>query len=213
MTQRTDEWHQSRVGRITASRFKDVLAVSKRDGSPLQARREYLAQLVAERLTGQPCEKIVKTAAMQHGIDMESFAQTYYMDSRPGDWTFPDFVTHPELPYVGCSPDLLGTDRGVEIKCPFNESVHLDTLLHGMPDSHVEQVQGGMWVNDLFGWDFVSYHPSFPPPMTLYVQTIPRDESFIRHLDRQVRIFHFEVQEALHTIAAKFGVKLEGEWA
>jgi len=35
MNQGTSDWHLQRVGRITASRVKDVLAVSKRDGKPL----------------------------------------------------------------------------------------------------------------------------------------------------------------------------------
>ena len=51
--QRNESWHADRCGRITASRMKDVLAVSKRDGKPLQARQDYLMQIVCEILTSE----------------------------------------------------------------------------------------------------------------------------------------------------------------
>ena len=41
--QRNEAWHSDRCGIITASRIKDVLAVSKRDGKPLRETADGMA--------------------------------------------------------------------------------------------------------------------------------------------------------------------------
>lgn len=215
MAQRDEAWFEARCGKITASRMKDVLAVSKRDGSPLKARQDYLTQLVVERLTGQPCEKTVSTIAMQHGLDMEPYAKQAYARIEVGEYCEPDFLVHPELPYLGASPDLFDPTRkvGVEIKCPWNETVHLDTLLCGMPEEHMAQVQTCMMVTGAHRWDFVSYHPSFPAEMRLYVQPIARDDAWIARAEAVVQIFNAEVNAAVAALREKYNVKAEGEWS
>ena len=49
--QRSDEWFEARIGKVTASRVADVLAKTKTGYSA--TRDNYMAQLVCERLTGQ----------------------------------------------------------------------------------------------------------------------------------------------------------------
>ena len=59
--------------------MKDVLAVSKRDGKPLQARQDYLMQIVCEILTGQR-QPSYQNAAMAWGVEQEPMALQAYID-------------------------------------------------------------------------------------------------------------------------------------
>mgnify|MGYP003349653892 FL=1 len=59
------EWLASRAGMVTASRISDVMATVKTGEAA--ARKDYRAQIVAEILTGKPCEDGFTNAAMQWG--------------------------------------------------------------------------------------------------------------------------------------------------
>lgn len=194
--QRSVEWLYERVGKVTASRFKDVMAKLK-TGAPAKAREDYVWEIVVERLTGKPSEHYA-SAAMQHGIDNESLARATY-EARTGALvTQAGFVHHPEIEGVGGSPDgLVDADGGMEAKCPFNSAIHLRTILDGMPDEHVAQVQGLMWVNRRQWWDFVSFDPRLPKPFDIYVQRIPRDDAYIARLEAEIRGFLKDVDAIL----------------
>ena len=62
--QGTAAWHALRLGRVTASRVADVIAKTKTGVSA--SRANYLAELVAERLTGEPGEFFTARAAVCH---------------------------------------------------------------------------------------------------------------------------------------------------
>ncbi len=68
MEQRTQEWFDARLGKVTASRVADVIAKTKTGVST--SRQNYLTQLVTERLTGKKADTYVNQA-MQDGIDRE----------------------------------------------------------------------------------------------------------------------------------------------
>ena len=50
--QGTEEWKELRLGKVTASRFKDVLA-NGQGGKPSKTRQAYMYQLAAEIITGE----------------------------------------------------------------------------------------------------------------------------------------------------------------
>jgi len=200
--QRNEQWHGDRCGRITASRIKDVLAVSKRDGKPLQARQDYLIQIVCEILTGQR-QPSYQNAAMAWGVEQEPMALQAYIDLTGRNVTAAGFCVHPELEYIGASPDGLMLDRGVEIKCPFNTANHVATILGGMPAEHMAQLQCGMWVCDLPAWDFVSYDPRLPGHMALHVETIPRDDEFIATMASECAKFWDEATDLVARLTDK----------
>jgi hypothetical protein len=64
-----------RCGKVTASRVADVVAKTKTGYSA--SRANYMAQLIAERLTGTPAETYTN-AAMQHGTETEPEARAAY---------------------------------------------------------------------------------------------------------------------------------------
>ena len=189
MIQGSPEWFAARCGRATASRFADVLAKIK--SGEAAGRRNYKAQLVAERLTGVPAESYTN-AAMTWGTDNEPFARAAY-EAQTGNLVEQiAFIPHAEL-MAGASPDgLIDADGGIEIKCP-NTATHIDALLKGMPADHIPQIQGCMWLSGRQWWDFVSFDPRMPERLQLYVQRVPRDEAYITQLAAEVIVFLKEV--------------------
>ncbi|MFQ6309878.1 lambda exonuclease family protein [Lysobacter capsici] len=196
MEQRSEAWFDARTGRITASRMSDVMAFTVGEGVwksgprkgqakvsvPLKARTDYIHQLAAERITGKP-RKQVKAWALQWGQDVEPAAQAAYEAETGVIVERCGFVIHPAYDFIGASPDFqVGEAGGGEIKCPESSEVHLTTLADGLPSEHVEQIQGGLWVTGRQWWDFVSFHPDFPPHLRLYIQRVERDEPYIAKL-------------------------------
>lgn len=77
MEQRSDEWVQLRVGKLTASQAGKMLATTK-SGWSVQ-RHDLRMQLACERLTGISCETpFVANEAVQRGIDQEDAAIRAY---------------------------------------------------------------------------------------------------------------------------------------
>ena len=198
--QRTDEWLAARVGRITASRFKAVLARLK-NGQPAQARQDYLMDLVCERLTGQPTHHFVNQA-MQWGIDQEEFAREAYEGWGGKLVEQVGFIVPCDIKAsVGGSPDgLVGTDGCIEIKAP-NTRTHIQTILDGMPDEHFAQVQGVMWVAGREWCDFISWDPRVPGEHQLYIERIERDDAFIEMLKREIEVFDQEVEATIQKLS------------
>lgn len=201
-SQRSQGWRQDRAGRITASRFADVMAIGKR-GDYLKARGDYMLQLAFERLSGVPRQE-VQGAALYWGREVEPFALEAYQLKTGQFVESSEFIEHPDFPFIGCSPDgLIGADGGYESKCPYSEAVHLETFLHGMPAEHVAQVQGCMWVTGRQWWDFVSFDPRQAPGFRLYVQRIPRDDAYIDRLAFELGKFEAELQQQVEDLAAR----------
>lgn len=200
MEQRTEEWFAARLGKATASKFKDIMAKTK--SGPAATRKNYLAQLVCERLTGSKDEGYIN-AAMQRGIDIEPQARMAY-ESMTGEIVEEvGFIDVPTM-MAGCSPDgLVGDDGMIEIKCP-NAATHIETLLNGMPSEHIPQVQGQMWVAGRKWCDFVSYDDRLPENMRLYVERIHRSDSYISDLVAEIKSFLGEVDSTVAKLKEKF---------
>lgn len=191
LVQGTEEWRLARAGKITASRFCDVMAKIK--AGEAATRRAYRWELLTERLTGQPVEGYTNKA-MEWGTAHEAEAREAY-EAETGELAqLVGFVIHPSLPMVGCSPDfLIGTKGGGEVKCPYSSVVHVQTLKGGMPPEHKPQVQGGMWITEREYWDFISYDPRMPEGLRLYVERIKRDDAYIAELAAEVQRLDAEV--------------------
>lgn len=151
--QGSHEWHRMRLGVITASKAKAVVAKA---GS--QTRRNYMAELAAEIITGQPAEQI-SAKALEWGnqnegpaVETYSFITGLHVDKMP-------FVYGPNM-RTGCSPDGITERGGLEIKCPFTSANHILTIADGrIKDEYTWQIQFSLWVSGLPLWTFGSYDP------------------------------------------------------
>lgn len=201
-SQASIEWLMDRCGKVTASRFKDVIDTLK-NGKPGAARERYLWEVVIERLTGKPSEHFTSTA-MQWGTENEAFARIDY-EAKTGAFVLETgFIENPEIEMCGGSPDgLIGDDGGIEIKCPFNSAVHLGTILNGMPEDHMAQVQGLMWITGREWWDFVSFDPRMPAELQMYVQRIERDEDFIIWMCAKIIGFQADAAALIESLHAR----------
>ena len=206
--QRTEEWLQARAGKVTASRFKDVISRTAK-GLPTADRTRYLWQIVTERLTGQPVQ-MPDAAPLRWGRENEDAARTAYLFTSSAKLTETGFVAHPTLA-CGASPDGLLSDESdpdgmfglIEIKCPWNTQVHLETWLNGMPEDHQAQIQGQMWLTGREWCDFVSFDPRMPADLQLYVQRVKGDPEFQARLEREIIAFSAEADEIVSRLRAK----------
>jgi putative phage-type endonuclease len=199
--QRTAEWFQARVGKATASRFKDVMAKLK-NGSPAAARINYLVDIATERLTKSATPHYTNSA-MQWGVTHEAGARILYEQRRQLQVEETGFIHHAELD-AGASPDgLVDWDGLIEIKCPYNSSVHVMTWMDGMPEDHIAQVQGQLWITGRQWCDYVSFDPRMPDRLQLYVERIERNDSFIAGLETEIRKFLIDVDSMVAKLMEK----------
>ena len=202
----TDEFWQARIGKVTASRIADVTARIKNGWGA--SRANYMAELIAERLTGTQTEGYTN-AAMQWGIDHEAEARTayeFYTDATVG---LGGFLIHPTIPASGASPDGFVESAGlVEIKCP-NTATHIDTLLAlSIPEKYVKQMQWQMACSGTLWCDFVSYDPRMPENMRLFVRRIERNAGLIASLEKDVIEFLTEMDERIAALQRHYGMKV-----
>lgn len=203
--QRSPEWFAERCGKVTASRVADIVARTK--SGPSASRANYLAQLVAERLTGVVAESY-SNAAMEHGTEWEPEARAAYEFRRDAAVTEIGFVGHPAIQMAGASPDgLISADGLIEIKCP-NTATHIETLRSGaVAGKYQIQMQWQMACTGRAWCDFVSFDPRMPESMRLFVKRVPRDAAHIAELEREVVDFLGELDETLATLATLYDAR------
>lgn len=198
--QGSPEWFAIRLGKVTASRVADVVARTK--SGPSASRANYMAELIAERLTGEVAPSFTN-AAMQWGTEKEPEARAAYgfrTDSEVGQI---GFVIHPQIADSGASPDgLIGEDGLAEFKCP-NTATHIETLLtKAAPAKYLTQMQWQMACTGRKWCDFVSYDPRMPETMRLFIQRVERDEKLILSLENDVREFLDDMAKKLAQLIA-----------
>lgn len=203
IVQGSAEWLAIRVGKVTASRVADVVAKTKTGYGA--SRANYMAELIAERLTGAPAERYTN-AAMAWGTEKEPEARALYEFLTDAEVTQVGFVPHPTIKDSGASPDGLVSDDGlVEIKAPLTWT-HIDTLLGGtIPQKYVTQMMWQMACTGRQWCDFCSYDPRLPDSMRLFVQRLPRDEAMITGLETEVTAFLSELEERVAKLQEIYG--------
>src|SRR5512139_3623884 len=160
--QRTPEWHDAIVGKITGSRIGAVLG-----HSPWQSRASLLKEMIEETM-GTRIDK--DSPAMRWGREHEAEGMADFVlssvaedeDLRVGGW-------HELGNDIGFSPDAWIPGRLlIEIKCPFNQVIPDDPPAH-----YVDQCQLGMRV---LGLDEAALHYWTPDTSTTFF--MPRDEAW-----------------------------------
>lgn len=208
--QGSPEWFAIRCGKVTASRVADVVARTKTGWGA--SRANYMIELVAERLTGEPTKGHV-SRAMQWGSDTEVEARRAYEFYRDADVVATGFVPHPHVEHSGASPDgLVGDDGLVEIKCP-NVATHIDTLLSAtVPDEYVTQMYWQMACTGRQWCDFVSFDPRMPEAMRLFVRRVQRDGLAIAQLEKLVTAFLDELDAKVAALRTAYELPLEARY-
>lgn len=184
--QGSEAWHQARLGIPTASQFDRIVTAS---GAASKQATGYLAELLAEHITGQP-EDSYQSAEMQRGVELEPAARACYELESGNDVVQVGGVYLDETKKIMASPDglIAGMTRGLEIKCP-KLATHIRYVLEdALPTQYTLQVQGGMWVTGYDEWDFVSYCSEYDA-QPIFIKTIKRNTALIAQMDKHIRAF------------------------
>lgn len=140
LEQRTPQWLDARIGRVTGSRIGAVLG-----HSPWQSRKQLLADMVREAL-GERVER--DSPAMRWGREHEQDALDDFVlkcASLDDDIAYGGWYVREGDAYVGYSPDgYVPGSYLIEVKAPYSQR-----LPEEVPEHYRDQVQLGMYVMDL----------------------------------------------------------------
>jgi hypothetical protein len=173
--QGSKEWIGERIGNLGCSRLGDVLAQGK-GGTPSATRKNYIAELLCERLTGNYIEHW-QSEEMKRGIEKEGDARAEY-EMRTGIEVVQDFgMFHPSIAHWRGSPDgLILKDGMIEVKNPLT-ATHIDTLLNGtIAIGYIYQMAGYVEIYDREWIDFVSFDDRLPDSLCYYSKRFYRED-------------------------------------
>lgn len=201
MEQRSEEWFARRLGKVTASRVADVMAKTRSGYGA--SRKNYMMELLCQRLTGQQQEGFC-SAAMQRGTELEPVARSAYEIDTGNMVEECGLVAHPDIPMFGASPDgLVGDDGLLEIKCP-NTAQHVEFLRTGVADARYQWQMLAQMACTGRGWcDFVSYDDRLPEPLAYRCVRFERDEARIAEMTDEIRQFLAELDALEHEMRAR----------
>lgn len=161
LTQGSEEWHQARLGLITASEMHLVLTPTLKPANN-EKTRLHLYELLAQRVTGYVEPQYISDA-MLRGHEDEILARALY-NEKYAPVTEVGFVTNDEWGFkIGYSPDgLVGDDGLIECKSKVAKH-HTKTIIEGVvPEEHMLQIQTGLLVTGRKWCDFLSYCGGMP---------------------------------------------------
>jgi len=192
---------QERIGNITASRIKDMLAEGKG-----VSRAKYAAELAASRMTGKPHRNNFASAAMDHGNEFEIVAATKYelINGVMLEGTGKEYIPHPQIKRAGCCPDRLVNDDGlVEIKCPDSHTFIGYKMTGEIPKGYRLQMTFQLSVTRRKWCDFVAFDPDMPEEDGYLQVRFTPTEKDISDLEFEVIKFDIEVEELIQKIIEK----------
>ena len=176
------EWMQARSQIPTASEMDNLVTPEGkvRTGQMVQT---YVSRKLAERWLGGALAGF-NVFDMDQGRTLEEEARPWLALELNAGIQEVGLITNDEGT-VGCSPDGLIGDVGVEIKCP-QPQTHVGYLVNGtVPNDYVAQVQCAMFVTGWKKWRFLSYCRRFPALLL----TVERDEEFHESIQRALAGF------------------------
>lgn len=182
--QGSDEWKLARCGIVTASSLDKIISPVRL--KPSASQDDYMARLLTEWVTGHPIEEDDKSQFVERGRALEPEARGAYAFETGQDVQVVGFITTDDG-LVGCSPDaLVGTDGGLELKCPALET-HMKYLADPtrLVSEYRGQLQGNLYVTKRAWWDIYSYSTLVE---NVRVRVV-RDEAYMAALEPELDLF------------------------
>lgn len=173
-------WLELHCGIPTASEF-DNIVTAKFEPRTGEMPKSYLARKLAEKwggpLPGMGRSWFTDQGTIREGEGLPFLEFQYgWKIEQAGFCTTDDGR-------IGCSPDGLLPDSGVELKCP-EAPTHVRYLLAGkLPAEYAPQVYGSMYVTGRPSWNFVSYRRHMPP----LIAKVWNDDEIMKQLDAALR--------------------------
>lgn len=142
--QGSEEWHQLRAGKYTGSNADKLLKFGAIDYS-LTETGKFRGNFWTKR-----------------GHILEAEAIEIYEQIRKTSVDRVGFVTNSKWPSAGYSPDGLGVDRTIEVKC-FDEAMHMKLFNGNVPFKIQAQIHYGMFLCEKDLSDLIIYNPNLDP--------------------------------------------------
>lgn len=209
--QRSDEWHQQRLSKFTASTFGALIGSgrAKNDNFTLTG-ISLIREKISEKLTGERTE--ITGKALEWGIDHEEEAIKFYEEVsglRVNEAPFIPLKGYED--WAGGSPDgfIEGENGIIEVKAPFISSNHIAAMIENdIPKkSHTQyytQIQFNMLCTETDHCDFISYDPRMiEDEHKLFVIRIHRDEEYITKIKERLDAAILEMKQTLSAMGIK----------
>lgn len=180
-----ETWLQLRQSRFTGSEIHKLMGKPKNKSEVLsETAKTYVFEKASVILTGIQPE--IYGRALEWGKTYEKEAFEHYQQSTFEPLTYYGAETFTFIEYndySGFSPDGLGDDYILEIKCPFNSAIHLRNQfiqnaedLKSVHPEYYWQMQFGMICTATERGVFISYDPRMPSNRKLYAVEIELDD-------------------------------------
>ena len=199
----TQDWLDSRRGRITASKRAHMILTSRR------ATLNRMMDEMAEEMK-HPAEDGYsgKWAAHGHAFEKQSIGEYNMMRLTTGKIdTSPGMIVHPDFDIASATPDFFqGDDITGQAKNPMLKN-HLKLLHFGikmvMP-TYYTQVQYESFVSGRPKIVFISYSPEAPSTNQLYIEEMDADEALHdKFREKLTEINWMLVNHARYTVKKK----------
>ena len=190
--QKSEAWHELRVGRITSTRFKQLMA-----GESTQTYKDLITNLACEILTNRQ-EEGYFSEDMLRGVELEPVARMLYEEIFEVQVKEIGFITPDEdnkyAEWVGISPDGMLDEGMIEIKCP-KAKTHLEYIeANKLPSEYRHQVQGQLYVTGAKFCDFMSYCEGMKP----FIIRVYPDHELFKEFEARLDKLIVEVKEKLN---------------
>lgn len=188
---------------LRPSQFSKIMTTSRGGKGFGQTALSYADEVILDILGVDKPEITAKS--LEHGNENESLAKQAYTELTMNTIQEVDKpLVHPEFDFIQGTPDgLIGPNKIIEIKCPWNPTNHLNnylnnnTTVESEPDSYLSdywwQVQGYLWITGREHCDFVTYDPRFPEHLQLSITHVKRNEADIMKLAERCQEFWYEI--------------------
>jgi len=207
--QKVPEWYQARLGKFTGSEFFKLMTSGRRDMTEAELETEkaakgkrktvdtlfgdvaitYIEDKLAEITTNGTCidYKSFETKEMKWGTYNEPKAKEVFSE-KTGLLIKPcGFIDISER--FGCSPDGDTEPAALEIKCPYNTTIHNRNLrlktaqdLKELHKDHYVQLQIEILALKKQKGYYVSYDPRNSGPLQMKILEVARDEEMIKEI-------------------------------
>jgi len=181
MQQGSDEWQLAHAGILSGRHMDTIMKGGMRAWCTLLDRKKAEIEDPTILLNDE-----INAAAINHGNKYEDEAIDHYELIYDVDVERPSLMMHPEVKFLGCSPDFwLPKPKIVgEVKCPHNPANHMLNVVHGAGVmTYRPQIMLEVECTKAEEAHFVSYDPRNPDPAMQFIRIcVERDDDYIDHM-------------------------------
>jgi hypothetical protein len=160
---------------------------------------KYMHQLIAEKISGEPCDDFKGNKHTERGKEWEPEAADFFAMTKGVELVRASFCTTDDG-LIGCSPDyFVGDDELLEIKTGLPH-VLVDYYLSGkLEQDHRPQTQAGLLVTGRKRITTMLFHPEMKPIIALAERNVP----YLISMQTMIDDFNRKMNEKIALITAR----------